>query len=259
MVHDMSLTERFAVVYDLPITFSLDLASEGMFPYSWNDDHPARLGVLPREGTAADLRWFDVEPCYVFHPLNAHEERDGEGEGRIVLDVVRHHRTFVSDRTGPASEGTEPPTLWRWTLDLDSGRTTEQQLDDRGQEFPRVAESRVGRKARYGWSVELGTGALSVAPSSNILRHDLTTGRVDVHPAGSSRHVGEAVAIPREGGDPDRDDDAWLMALAHDRDTDRGELVVWAADDPGADPVARVPLPARVPFGFHGSWVPTGT
>ncbi len=49
------------------------------------------------------------------------------------------------------------------------------------------------------------------------------------------------------------------MALAHDRDTDKGELIVWAADDPGADPVARVPLPARVPFGFHGSWVPTGS
>ena len=47
------------------------------------------------------------------------------------------------------------------------------------------------------------------------------------------------------------------MALAHDRDTDRGELVVWAADAPGEDPVARIPLPVRVPFGFHGSWIPT--
>ena len=67
--------------------------------------------------------------------------------------------------------------------------------------------------------------------------------------------MGEAVAAPRDGATAE--DDAWLMTLAHDRDTDRGELVVWAADAPGEEPVARVPLPVRVPFGFHGNWVPS--
>ncbi|HXH59435.1 carotenoid oxygenase family protein [Iamia sp.] len=257
MVHDMSLTERFAVVYDLPVTFDLESAASGAsFPYAWAPGRAARLGVLPREGTAADIRWFEVEPCYVFHPLNAYDEPGADGgEGRMVLHVIRHERTFDADRSGPADV---TPTLWRWTVDLDRGTVTEEQLDDRAQEFPRVAESRVGRPARYGWAAELGfTGPGDFGAGSNIIRHDLAAGTVDRHPAGASRQVGEAVAIARDGAPADAEDDAWIMSLAHDRDTDRGELVVWAADAPGAEPVARVPLPARVPFGFHGSWIPT--
>lgn len=255
MIHDMSLSERFAVVYDMPVTFDMEMAASGRgLPYSWKDDRAARLGVLPREGTGADVRWFDVDPCYVFHPLNAYDVPGADGgEGTLVLDVVRHERTFAVDRNGPADA---PPTLWRWTLDLDRGTVAAEQRDDRGQEFPRVAESHVGRRARYGWTstFDVSTpGALGAG--SVIIRHDLETGTSAVHDAGASRQVGEAVAAPRDGATAE--DDAWLIALAHDRDTDRGELVVWAADAPGEEPVARVPLPVRVPFGFHGSWVPT--
>lgn len=257
MVHDMSLTERFAVVYDLPVTFNLDVAAGGgVFPYAWARDRHARVGLLPREGTGADVTWFEVDPCYVFHALNAHDEPGADGSGgRVVLHVVRHERTFDIDRQGPADG---PPTLWRWTLEVDRGTVVEEQLDDHGQEFPRVAENRVGLPARYGWAAEIGvSGPGDFGNGSGILRHDLLTGSVDRHPAGDSRQVGEAVAVPRDGAADDAEDDAWLMCLAHDRATDRGELVVWAADAPGADPVARVPLPARVPFGFHGSWIPT--
>ena len=52
MIHDMSLSERFAVVYDMPVTFDMEMAASGRgLPYSWKDGRPARLGVLPREGT----------------------------------------------------------------------------------------------------------------------------------------------------------------------------------------------------------------
>ena len=43
-------------------------------PYRWAPERQARVGVMPREGTAADIRWFDVNACYVFHPLNAYDE-----------------------------------------------------------------------------------------------------------------------------------------------------------------------------------------
>lgn len=45
----------------------------------------------------------EVPPCYVFHTFNAYDE----GEG-IVLDLVRHPRTFDTDTRGP-NEG--PPAL----------------------------------------------------------------------------------------------------------------------------------------------------
>ena len=51
-------------------------------PFSWSDDYPARIGVMPRNGCDRDVRWFAVEPCYVFHTLNAYD--DGN---TVVLDA----------------------------------------------------------------------------------------------------------------------------------------------------------------------------
>ena len=105
---------------------------------------------MPREGGNADVRWFDVEPCYVFHPMNAYDEGD-----TIVLDVVRHPKMFDDDHLGP-NEG--PPTLDRWTVDLADGKVRESRFDDRGQEFPRVDERLVGKRHRYGYAPAIDEG-----------------------------------------------------------------------------------------------------
>ena len=246
MVHDMSITASRAIFYDLPVTFSLDAAAASMFPYQWNDDHPSRVGVMPREGTGADVQWFDVEPCYVFHPLNAYD--DGE---RVVLDVVRHPSMFRSDLRGP-NEGA--PTLWRWTVDPGSGAVKEEQLDDRAIEFPRVDERVVGRPHRYGWAATLHAGDDLDFDGSRVACYDLQTGASETHDFGAGRTPGEAVFIP--AADDAAEDDGWLMSLVHDAATDRSELVVLAAGDVAGEPIARVMLPARVPLGFHGNWVP---
>ncbi len=129
MVHDCSITERWMVVYDFPVTFDLEAAMAGTsFPYAWNEAHGARIGVLPLGGRGSDVRWFGVEPCYSFHPLNAHDDGD-----RIVIDAVRYPKMFDTNRLGP-DDG--PPLLWRWTLDTATGAVTEEQLSDVSFEFP---------------------------------------------------------------------------------------------------------------------------
>ncbi|HEY4377987.1 MAG TPA: carotenoid oxygenase family protein [Acidimicrobiales bacterium] len=250
MTHDMSLTEGHVVAYDLPVTFNLDAAMAGTaFPYQWDPDYGARIGVLPREGDADQVQWIDVEPCYVFHPLNAYDDGD-----RIVLDVVRHPKMFDRDKLGP-NEGA--PSLWRWTVDAGSGTVKEEQLDDRAVEFPRVDERVVGRPHRWGWAVGLTDGDDVGFDDSHLVRYDLQTGAREVHSFGHGRAVGEAVFVPR-AADAD-EDDGWLMALVYNAVTDRSDLVVLAAQDLAGGPVATVHLPARVPLGFHGNWVPTGT
>lgn len=249
MMHDMSLTERHAVLYDLPVAFDIDAAMAGAsFPYRWHDDYPARVGVLPREGTNDDVRWFDVEPCYVFHPLNAYD--DGE---RVVLDVVRHPRMFDRNVLGP---GEGAPTLWRWTVDLTADKVGEQQLDDVPCEFPRVDERVASRPHRYGYVVESARhrdGGLDLG-LFDLRKYDLETGESVVRRWGPRRSTAEAVFVPAAAGAAE--DDGWLLAFVYDADTDRSELSILPAADITADPVATVQLPARVPFGFHGNWVP---
>jgi carotenoid cleavage dioxygenase len=248
MMHDMSLTERHAVIYDLPVTFNLEVAMSGaVFPYAWDNDYGARVGVLPREGTNADVRWFEVEPCYVFHPLNAYD--DGEN---VVLDVIRHPRMFDQNRLGP-DEGA--PSLWRWTVDLSAGLVKEEQLSDRAEEFPRVDERVVSRPHRFGYGASLSVAGDDVGfDGSTMLKHDLQNGTVEAHDYGPGCSTAEGVFVPHS---PDAaEDGGWVMSYVHDATTDRSSLVILDAQDIAGEPVATVHLPARVPIGFHGNWVP---
>jgi len=36
----------------------------------------ARIGVMPRYGDADSVKWFNVEPCCVFHIFNCFESGD---------------------------------------------------------------------------------------------------------------------------------------------------------------------------------------
>ena len=97
MMHDFALTPTYVVLLDLPVTFSMDAVSAGLkLPYTWNPGHQARVGLLPRGDTSAAVRWFEVDPCWIFHTLNAYD--DG---GRVVVDLVRYACAYdVSTLTG---------------------------------------------------------------------------------------------------------------------------------------------------------------
>jgi carotenoid cleavage dioxygenase-like enzyme len=85
------------------------------------------------------------------------------------------------------------------------------------------------------------------------VKYDLVKGSSEVFDLGPSSHPGEFVFV-RES-DASGEDEGWAMGLVYDDRTDRSDLVVLDATDPSAEPVARVHLPRRVPYGFHGSWI----
>ena len=101
-VHDCAVTERYVVLFDLPVTFSMEAVSAGArFPYRWDPGHAPRVGLLPLDGDAAEVRWFDAPSCYVFHTLNAYDDVGGGDRDRVVVDLVRHPRMFASVTNGP--------------------------------------------------------------------------------------------------------------------------------------------------------------
>lgn len=243
MVHDCAITDRYAVLFDLPVTFDLQAAMEGAFPYFWDNNYGARVGLLPREGDASDVRWIDVPLCYVFHPLNAYDLPDG----KVVLDVIRHERMFDRDKLGP-TEG--PPALERWTLDPATNTTRTERIEDRGHEFPRHDERRIGKPIRYGYTAAFG-GEATHGP---LYKHDLERRSTEVHQEGKDRLFLEPVFVPRTADAAE--DDGWILAYVYDARRNASDVVIVAAQDFTAPPVATIHLPVRVPFGFHGNWVP---
>lgn len=242
MVHDCAITKRYAVLFDLPVTFDLPTAMDGGFPYIWNRDYGARVGLLPREGSASDVRWLDVPLCYVFHPLNAYDLPDG----KVVLDVVRHQRIFDEDRLGP-NEGLA--ALERWTLDPATGRVSDERIEQRGHEFPRHDERRIGKPIRYGYTAAFGIDAAH----GPLFKHDLERRMTEVHDEGAERAFLEPVFVPRSADSAE--DDGWILAYVYDATRGASDVTILHAQDFGGSPVATIHLPVRVPFGFHGNWV----
>jgi carotenoid cleavage dioxygenase len=247
-VHDCMITGRYVLVFDLPVTFSMKTLLAGHpFPYSWNPEHPARVGLLPREGRGSDILWCDVEPCYVFHPCNAFETADG----RVTVDVVAHETMFAQSTQGPDSKkvGFE-----RWTVDPRARRVARKVIDPVAQEFPRFDERRIGQPYRYAYTVPLARHNEEFLPASHLIRHDLETGARAVHEFGAQRYPGEFVFVPAHGGASE--DEGWLMGYVIDAGTQTTELRIINARDFSGKPQATICVPHRVPPGFHGNWIP---
>lgn len=243
MIHDFAITDRHVIFMDLPVVFDLELAMQDRFPYRWSDDYGARLGVMPRGGGNADVRWFEIAPCYVFHPLNAYEDAD-----TIVMDVARYAELW---RDSPESISTA--MLTRWTIDLAAGRVGERQLDDRAIEFPRLDDRRNGLKNRYGYAAaSVFEGYDDRTQQCALAKYDLQTGAVTTHEFGVGRTPSEGVFVPASPSAGE--DEGWVMQYVYDATRDASDLVLLDASDV-RKAVAVVHVPYRVPYGFHGNWI----
>jgi carotenoid cleavage dioxygenase-like enzyme len=216
MVHDCAITKNYFVLLDLPVVLDTSGLEQG--------------GALP----------------YTWQPEYGARVGLLPREGRAE-DVIRHPQTFASERY---QAGNGPPTLDRWTIDPRGGPVKEERLDDRPQEFPRHDERRVGKPHRFGYSIQIGPGFRFEA----LLKHDLRERRTERHEGGPARAFMEPVFVPRA---PDAaEDDGWVLAYTYDAESDKSDVVILEAQDFAAPPIATIHLPVRVPFGFHGNWIP---
>ncbi|MDG1115475.1 MAG: carotenoid oxygenase family protein [Pseudomonadales bacterium] len=237
MIHDFNVTRNFIIFMDLPAVWNFEgMATTGL-PILWDESYGARLGVMPRNGGNADVVWYEIDPCYVFHPLNAYENGD-----KIVIDVCR-----MDDTMKPGSSA--PPMLYRWIIDQASGRVTETQLDDRVVDFPRVADAVVGLKHQYGYCAAF---AGSAPYGEGLIKYDLEAGTSEYRhleggQASEAVFVKDPAAIDEDGG--------FLLSYVYQPEIDQSEVLILNAQDMLGEPVARIQLPVRVPAGFHGNWI----
>jgi carotenoid cleavage dioxygenase len=246
-IHDCALTPQYVVILDLPVTFSMKALIGGhQFPYRWNREHRARVGLLRRDGDATDPIWHDVDPCYAFHVANSFEDE----AGRVIVDCCAYETMFDGEMAGPFGN---PLGLERWTIDPAGGKVERATLDAAPQEFPRPDERFLGKPYRYAWSVALPDARseefFAAAP---LLRHDLATGEKTTRTLGEHAVPGEFVFVPRDAAAPEGD--GWLVGYVIDRATQTTDLAI--LDATTLADVARVHIPHVIPPGFHGNWMP---
>lgn len=243
MIHDCAFTQRFAIILDLPVTFSLKAAATGYdFPYRWKDAHKARVGLLPREGEASDIIWCTIDPCFIFHAVNSYDTADG----KVILDVIVHDRMFSKSKAGPDSQCTG---LERWTLDPVTRSVDRIVIDPTPQEFPRPDERRLGQPYRYAYTMAMAGAFLG----TGLFKHDMETGARQAHDFGPGRHPCEFMFVPAHV--QAEEDEGWLIGFVIDAGAQTTDLVILDARDFEGAPLASVHIPHIVPPGFHGNWL----
>lgn len=243
MMHDFVVSRNHSIFMDLPAVFDMELAMAGGMPIRWSDDYPARMGVMPREGSDEDVQWFDIDPCYVFHTLNAFDEGDETVVRGCRLEELWRDTTDIG-----SADSVDAPMMWEWRLNRASGKVSERQIDDQPSEFPRVSDAQVGLKNRYGYVMSAATEG-----TGEIIKYDLESDSRTSHVFADGQVCGEPVFVPAEGAT--NEDDGYLMTYVFDSTTETSHMTILDASDIAADPVAEVHLPRRIPTGFHGSWI----
>jgi carotenoid cleavage dioxygenase-like enzyme len=252
--HDMAITERFTILLDMSMMWDPKLLAQGRTKVGFFRDKPGRFGVLPRFGQGSEVRWFEAEPFYMYHTINAWEEGD-----TIVIVGCRIEHPLAGDPENP-KHGPEAPTigflrlepaLHRWRLDLRTGKVSEERLDDALAEFPRMDNRLLGRKSRFSYH-----GSIAPAPTmlfDGVLKYDTDSGRSWAHRYPAGCFGGETVFAPRVGSKGE--DDGYLLTFVADERSGAAELWVIDARDVEAAPVARLAVPQRVPTGYHTWWI----
>jgi carotenoid cleavage dioxygenase len=253
--HDMAFTEHYAILNDMPLFWEPDLIARGLYAARFHPELPARLGVIPRRGGTGDIRWFEFEPTYVLHWVNAFQDGD-----EIVVDG------FFQGCPEPAAAGAAGPEgrMWRflaqdamqarlhrWRMNLVTGATSEQDLSDSCTEFGTINGGFGGRPYRYTYAATNEPGWFLF---NGLVKHDTLTGREESYQFEPGVFCSEVGVAPRVGGT--EEDDAYLVTLTVDMNRDLSECVVFRAGDVGRGPIARAQLPERIASGTHSCWAP---
>ena len=250
--HDMSITENYAILMDLSLFADPQALAAGRYKVGFHADIPSRFGIIPRLGGPDELRWFDAEPCYIYHVVNSWEEGD-----EVVLVACRVKEPEPTARIpGPLGKMLAylrlDAQLYQWRFNMKTGQTIEGPLDDANTEFPTLNAQLVGQKSRYAYNVHLSDHPTLLF--DGIFKYDLEGDSVTRHWFGEGRFGSEAPFCPRPNATSE--DDGYLVSFVYDQNEDRSEVVILDASDMTAEPIARVILPQRVPLGFHAAWIP---
>ncbi|CAJ1973892.1 unnamed protein product [Sphenostylis stenocarpa] len=271
LCHDIGVTERYNVIMDFPLTLDINRLLRGGQLIKYNKEEYARIGVLPRYGDANSIKWFKVEPNCTFHIINSFED------GHEV--VVRGCRSLDSLIPGPDPSLKECEWLSRcyeWRLNMETGEVKEKDLCGANvvyMDFPMINGNFIGMRNRYAYTQIVDPIASSTqdAPKYGGLAKlyfeesctQFSMGnkeqaekpiRVECHMFGKNTFCSGAAFVPRDGGL--EEDDGWIIAFVHNEDINISEVHIIDTKKFCGEMVTKITLPRRVPYGFHGAFMP---
>ncbi|KAL3697020.1 hypothetical protein R1sor_011096 [Riccia sorocarpa] len=283
LMHDVGITDKYIIIYDFPLVMDIfDMLLKGEPIISVDCTADSRIGVMPVMGDQTSIKWFNVKRACLSHHCNSYED----GDEIVIHGVVTCKLLSVS---GPTDGGTDPLEWYargmtlqsqeeselnnscidgklfghvhEWRLNLRTGEVIERNLsgDKYAIEVPRINENYTGKKYRY---IYAGSEDLEASKEKgfpifkSIVKIDITEKNKQVEvfrDAGDDSVLSEPVFVPRPGAT--QEDDGWIVSYVHNISTDMSDMIIIDAQTFEKQPLARLRLPQKVPFGFHGAYI----
>ncbi|XP_047974365.1 probable carotenoid cleavage dioxygenase 4, chloroplastic [Salvia hispanica] len=251
IVHDFGLTEQFIVFQDLQIEMDPTEMLWGRTPMVFNREKVPRIGVLRRD--AADdggLAWIETPGLNFLHVINAWE---GDRGGRVVIVAPN----FLSLDRGFLNVSLIYSEIEMIELDVNEKKVVSRHvLSGRNMEFGVVNQAYAGKQTKYMYAAVIGESI----KAAGVVKLDLSKAgaeggdcMVASREYGLGCYGGELCFVAGEGAE---EDDGYLVTYVHDEIRKESWFWVMKAKSPTLEVVARVKLPGRVPYGFHGLFVP---
>ncbi len=254
--HDLALTPDWIVLFDFSFQWDMAAAARGeRARLMFVRDVPTRFGLLSRHDHDAPVRWFETDPCFMYHVVNAWQAEDGTVHlvGCRSTEPLDDDPLNTSERRAPSLGMLRLETyLTEWVFDLNAGSLVATQLSDTMGEFPRMDNRSFGTPFRYSYVQQMAP--LDTLAFDAVVRHDYASGREVEHRWPTGSFGGETVFCPRAGG-TGAEDDGYLVTFVSDAETGASSVHVVDAAHLDAEPVCVLDVPQRVPAGYHTWWV----
>ena len=252
--HDMAFTENYSILVDLPLFWDPELLKENKHHACFYENIPTRFAIIPRYGNQQDIQWFEADPTYVLHWMNAYEDGDeivleGYFQDNPTPEPLAGMPRAVGQLMANIDQHSFQSKLHRWRFNLKTGQVNEEHLDPRVLEFGSFNQQYAGRKTRYLYSTYSKPGWFLF---SGLVKHDFESGESWQLDFGEERYGSEAPFAPRVNSKDE--DDGYIVSFITDMKADRSECILIDAKDIEAGPVCRIILPHRICSGTHATW-----
>ena len=261
MMHDFTITENYVLFPIYPTTADLARLQAGGDHWVHHQELDSWLGVMPRYGDVADLRWFRGVSCY--HMMNAFED----AAGVIHFDQCLSDSNafpFIRDASGIVIDQQDlNGRLARWSIDPKGlGVDIHETVIGPPGDFPVIPAVNQGRPYDHGWMLTMNPerrgppvfGGPVGAMFDLLLRLDFAGGPPQALALPMGSCFNEPVHVPSSA--PGHQ--GWLVTMVdHQQGPDSFTHECWIIDggNLAGGPVAKVAMPHRQRPQVHGWWV----
>ncbi|KAL0311967.1 UNVERIFIED_CONTAM: Carotenoid 9,10(9',10')-cleavage dioxygenase 1 [Sesamum radiatum] len=288
LFHEMGVTQKYNIIPDFPTIIDTNRLLRGGSLIRYEKDKYARIGVMPRYGDVDSVRWFEVKPCCAFHIINCYEEDDevvvmaciaqdsiipGPDLGKDKMEWFSRGFKKVSSYQENMEEGFLFARPYEWRLNMKTGQVNEKYLVplDFAMDFPTVNDHFIGVKNKFAYTQVVDSAASSAAGMvkyGGLAKLSLQERnvkflegedaqeyrKIEYHMFPENTFCTGASFVAKHGSADE--DDGWLVTFVHNEDTNTSEVYIVDAKNISSEAVARIRLPCRVPYGFHGAYMP---